>query len=386
MRAKYKVVDVLNLEQAHLAGLCSNSWQLRTLEAIRKCRTPALGGHIDKCTKCNKLHLFYHSCRNRHCPSCQGHKTAEWIHARGQELLAVPYFHVVFTLPGQLNTVALYSPAKLYKVLFKTAWQTLGQFGGNPKHLGGKMGMIGVLHTWGQNLSLHPHLHCIVPGGGVSQSGNWKSTKSHGKFLFNVKSMSKVFRAKFVAELRKEVPGLPQSFYDALFKKKWVVFAKRPFKNNQSVIEYLGRYTHKIAISNFRIRNIDFEKRTVVFSMKDYRQGGKKTTLTLSTKEFVRRFVLHILPKGFTRIRHYGILSSAWKREKLPALQKQLRGKKPGPEKEGAEEVAVAKTAMTMLHRCPSCKTGTLGTILFFDKRGPPEPWKKIIAEIKNTR
>jgi hypothetical protein len=235
----------------------------------------------------------------------------EWIQKREQELLPVSYFHVVFTLPDHLNKVALFAPEKLYAILFKTAWQTLDQFSTNPKLLGAKMGMIGVLHTWGQNLSLHPHLHCIVPSGGVSESGKWKRTKSKGKFLFNVKAMSTVFRAKFVVELRKELPDLPQPLYDALFKKKWVVFAKSAFKTNRSVIEYLGRYTHKIAISNYRILDIDTEKRTVTFSLKDYKNNGQKTTQTLSSKEFVRRFSLHILPRGFTRIRHYGILSSA---------------------------------------------------------------------------
>jgi len=235
----------------------------------------------------------------------------EWIQAREQELLPVPYFHVVFTLPDTLNTVALQYPKELYRILFKTAWQTLRQFSDNPAHLGAKPGMIGVLHTWGQNLSLHPHLHCIVPSGGVTPSGYWKQSQSKGKFLFDVKAMSKVFRAKFVAQLRKELPDLPQSLYDALFKKKWVVFAKRSFKTNKSVMEYLGRYTHKIAISNYRILDINKAKRTVTFSLKNYKKGGAKTTQTLSSLEFIRRFSLHVLPRRFTRIRHYGILSSA---------------------------------------------------------------------------
>jgi putative transposase len=241
--------------------------------------------------------------------------------------------------------------------------------------------MIGVLHTWGQNLSLHPHLHCIVPGGGVSKSGNWKNARGKGKFLFNVKSMGRVFRAKFVACLRKEVPCLPQSLYDTLFKSNWVVYAKRPFKNTQSVIAYLGRYTHKIAIGNYRIKNIDYENRTVTFSLKDYRNGGKKTRQTLSAGEFIRRFALHVLPKGFTRIRHYGILSSSWKKEKLPALQ----GKLTGPTSEGgANEPVPAEMPETMLNRCPSCKGRTLETILFFDKRGPPEKYQYLVSKSLN--
>lgn len=382
MGAKYKVADVLNLAQAHLHLLCANSWQSRTLHAIRKCRTKALGGHIDQCNKCHKKHLFYHSCRNRHCPTCQGHKVNEWVQAREKELLPVPYFHLVFTLPEQLNTVAMHHPKKLYKVLFKTAWKTLGQFGNNPDLLGASMGMIAVLHTWGQNLSLHPHLHCIVPGGGVTKNGRWKKTNSQGNFLFDVTSMSTVFRAKFVAELRKEIPDLPQSLYDALFKKQWVVFAKKPFKNTESVIEYLGRYTHKIAISNYRIQHIDYEKHTVTFSLKVYRKRGKKTTQTLSAKEFIRRFVLHVLPKGFTRIRHYGILSSAWKKEKLPALQKML-GDKMHHSK--TIEITPTEKAGTMLHKCPSCKEGTLKTILVFDKRGPPHRYLNTNKKLPST-
>jgi len=380
MTAKYKVADVLEMEKAHLHLLCANSWQSRTLHALRKCRTKALGGHIDRCNKCYKLHLFYHSCRNRHCPTCQGHKVTQWIQSREQELLPVPYFHLVFTLPGQLNRVAIEYPKELYTILFKTAWQTLSEFGNNPDNLGAKMGMIAILHTWGQNLWLHPHLHCIVPGGGLTKAGHWKTSKNKGKFLFNVKSMSRVFRAIFVKELRKKIPGLPQSLYDRLFKKNWVVFAKRPFNNNKSVIEYLGRYTHKIAISNSRIKHIDYHKRTVTFSLKDYRKNGEKTTQTLDTKEFIRRFALHILPKGFTRIRHYGILSSAWKKEKLPALQQKLTVKNPHKKKEEPKQV---KDINTMLHRCPFCKVGTLETVLMFDKRGPPENYQEMFNKLQ---
>lgn len=378
MLAKYKVADVLELEQSQLHLLCANSWQSRTLHAIRNCRTKALGGHIDICNKCNKPHLFYHSCRNRHCTTCQGHKVAEWIHAREQELLPVPYFHVVFTLPDKLNPIALQYPGKLYTILFKSAWQTLSQFGDNPSMLGAKMGMIAVLHTWGQNLSFHPHLHCIVPGGGVTKAGHWKGVKSKARFLFNVKSMSKVFRAKFVDQIRKEIPGLPQPIYDSLFTKEWVVFAKKPFKNNQAVIEYLGRYTHKIAISNYRIKHIDHKNRRVTFSLKDYRKKGKKTTLTLSTQEFIRRFALHILPRGFTRIRHYGLLSSAWKKEKLPALQQKISNKNSiqKPLKTGEQ-----KAAVTRLRLCPACKVGTLETVLVFNNRGPPEDYQYLIKK-----
>ncbi len=373
MQGIHKVADVLTLEVDHLHEIAHTSWNARALHAIRKCRTKALGGHLDWCMDCKKLHLQFNSCRNRHCPSCQGHKQHQWITARTQELLPVPYFHVVFTLPDHLNIVALKHPAVLYKILFDSVWKTLSAFGDNPKHLGAKLGMVAVLHTWGQNLSLHPHLHCIVPGGGVSKAGFWKKGTAKEDFLFSVEAMSDKYRGCFVSKLRKALPELPQSLYDNLFKKNWVVYAKAPFGKPENVIEYLGRYTHKIAISNHRILTIDKEKRKVVFSLKDYKKGGKKTTLTLSNKEFIRRFQLHILPKGFTRIRHYGFLSSSWKKEKLPHLQLQLADK-------GLAYIETIVTQEKSLHRmCPSCKKGTLITLLTFDSRGPPKNYVQII-------
>jgi hypothetical protein len=232
------------------------------------------------------------------------------------------------------------------------------------------LGMIAILHTWGQNLSLHPHLHCIVPAGGVTKSGNWKSTKNNGKFLFDVKAMSKVYRAKFVSELRKRLPDISQSMYDKLFEKPWVIYAKRPFGHPKHIVEYLGRYTHKIAISNHRILNIDSHKSTVTFSFKNYRKAGKKTIITLGTDEFIRRFTLHVLPKGFTRIRHYGILSGTWKKNNLVNLQEQLNGK-----------VVIDKTnkSLTLLNRCPNCKMGTLVTVMYFNNRGPPKNYELLL-------
>lgn len=379
MRPAHTVADILEIEQQELQKWSLTCWHFRTLQAIRRCRTAAMGGHIDQCDCCNTLHMSYNSCRNRHCPTCQGHKREQWIEARENELLNVPYFHVVFTLPSEFNPFALSHAKVIYGSLFKAAWQTLQQFGANPKHLGGKMGMIAVLHTWGQNLSLHPHLHCIVPGGGLSKSGRWKPAKNKGKYLFNVKAMSLVFRAKYVALLRKREVEIPQNIYDQVYKKKWVVFAKRPFARPQNVIEYLGRYTHKIAISNHRIKAIDGKTKQVIFTAKDYRQGGKNTSVALSTQEFVRRFGLHILPKGFTRIRHYGILSSSWKKEKLPQLQAVLACKKLSP----------VLPKEPLLHRqCPSCKKGRLHTVLLFDARGPPENWQQLFKNeprIKNA-
>ena len=370
MSSKYKVADVLNQDSEQLHELCMNSWQERTLHAVRKCRTEALGGHIDVCNCCEKLHISYNSCRNRHCPTCQGHKQAEWIKKRMAELLPVGYFHVVFTLPSELNEVSLRHPKIVYASIFKAAWATIESFSGSPKHLGAKMGMLSILHTWGQNMSLHPHLHCVIPGGGVTKNGKWKQVKNKGKFLFPVKAMSKVFRAKYVSELRKGIPGLPQSLYDKLFSKNWVVYAKPPFSKPENVVEYLGRYTHKIAISNHRIKKVDKAAKEVTFSYKDYKQGAKTKQLTLSNAEFIRRFSLHILPKGFTRIRHYGILSSGWKKEKLPNLQLQLGG-------EYYLKDLLKEQEKTHLKRCFNCKKGTLRTVVLFDKRGPPKNWKR---------
>lgn len=357
MRPQAEVAHVLRLLGSEVENIGLNTWQLRTLSALRRCRTAALGGHVDACDSCGTLHISYNSCRNRHCPRCQGHKREEWMRARQDELLPVPYFHVVFTLPAAINPLAMHRPKDVYAFLFKSAWQTLESFG---KQKGVQMGMIAILHTWGQNLCLHPHLHCVVPGGGINKQGKWQNIRADGKFLFSVKALSKVFRAKYVAELRKAKLG-DQHLYDILFAQPWVVYAKRPFGGPKQVIEYLGRYTHKVAISNHRLQSVN--NQGVTFGYKDYRTGGKNKTMHLPLAEFIRRFAQHILPKGFVRIRHYGMLSSTWKRQKLPNLQTALHVLPPVKTEE--------KT--TQLHRCPCCKSGLLRTILVFDKRGPPQ-------------
>jgi hypothetical protein len=261
--------------------------------------------------------------------------------------------HVVFTLPEVLNKTALHEPKMLYDILFESAWETLQTFGKN-KNL--QMGMIAVLHTWGQNLSLHPHLHCIVPGGGVDENGAWKNIKNDGKFLFPVKALSKVFRAKFCEKLKDKNLKNIRKIRQSLWEKPWVVYAKKPFGSPKSVVEYLGRYTHKIAISNGRIRKID--DKTVTFDYKDYRQKGIKKQMVLSHEEFIRRFAMHILPKRFVKIRHYGFLSSTWKRIKLKNLQQKL-GIQP-------KEKPLPKPFQP---KCSCCKTGNLVTIAMFDLR-----------------
>jgi hypothetical protein len=365
MHATFEVADVLRnhwSQVEHHAHI--NAWQLRTLGAVMRCRTSDLGGHVDSCTSCGTIRISYNSCRNRHCPKCQGKNREEWIQKREKELLPVPYFHVVFTIPDLLNPLALCKPKEVYGSLFESAWDTLRTFGNDHKHLGASTGMISILHTWGQTLTLHPHLHCIVPGGGLTRKGHWKVARSKGKFLFPVKAMSKVFRAKFVESLKNKIPDADKRLINDLFKKQWVVYAKRPFGNPQSVLEYLGRYTHKIAISNHRIINI--EKNTVSFNYKDYRKGGQKQEMTLDSMEFIQRFSMHILPKKFVKIRHYGILSSTSKKVTIPTIILQLPANKIFLIKQNIAEPFNPKM-------CPCCKKETMVTIQNLPKRGPPK-------------
>ncbi|UKJ06949.1 IS91 family transposase [Solitalea lacus] len=353
MRPAWEVADVLQKVNCYTPNYTVH--QQKTLRAIQLCRTAALGGHVDACDGCGNISVSYNSCRNRHCNKCQGHKREEWIQDRQAELLPCTYFHVVFTLPQELNGLALHRPDLVYAALFRAAWQTLLQFG---KNEGLQLGMIAVLHTWGQNLSLHPHLHCIVPGGGMDERGQWRRKARSDKYLFAVKALSKVFRAKYVQQLRQE--GIEdQTLLETLFKKEWVVYAKRPFGGPGQVIEYLGRYTHKVAISNQRLVEVNEEE--VSFRYKDYRQNGVTKVMVLPVNEFVRRFAQHILPRRFVRIRHYGILSSSWKRGHLQKLR------------ESQKMVSVEAKMVTLIRKCPCCKTGTLVTIEVFGKRGPPQ-------------
>jgi hypothetical protein len=365
MRLGFEVADVLTKHWSEVERSAQiNSWQLRTLGAIKRCRTAAMGGHVDVCTDCGATRVSYNSCRNRHCPKCQGHQRELWIQKREEELLPVPYFHVVFTLPDILNSLALYRPKEVYDSLFEAAWGTVKTFGDDSKHLGAQTGMISILHTWGQTLNLHPHLHCIVPGGGLTTAGNWKTAKSKSKYLFPVVAMSKVFRAKYIESLKRKIDIIDKKIVNELFKKPWVVYAKRPFGNPQSVIEYLGRYTHKIAISNHRILNIN--QSTVSFSYKDYRKGGQKQEMTLDAMEFIRRFSMHILPKGYTRIRHYGILSSTSKKLSIPIIRAQLPI---------LVELKVQPRNLQTFNPkiCSHCKKETMVTIEIFAGRGPPD-------------
>jgi len=355
-----------------------NTWQLRTLSALAKCRTSALGGHIDGCNSCGALRISYNSCRNRHCPKCQGNEREAWIQAREKELLPVAYFHVVFTLPSELNSLCMQYPKIMYASLFDAAWDTINTFAKDEKHLGAITGMISILHTWGQQLTLHPHLHCIIPAGGLANNSKWKHCKTNGNYLFPVKSLSVVYRAKYMCHLRRYVADfntnnekqivLPKAVIESCFKKQWVVYAKKPFSGINSVVEYLGRYTHKVAISNHRITEMNHTTHSITFSYKDYKEGGEKKLLTLNTMDFIRRFSLHILPKAFVRIRHYGILSSTSKTKAIAEIKKQLP-----PVKQDATK---QETKPYNPLQCPCCKKETMMRLLDFNQRGPPANWK----------
>jgi hypothetical protein len=294
-----------------------NAYIRRTLSALLRCRTSSLGGHVDKCDHCGHIRISYNSCRNRHCPKCQNIQREAWIESRKQDLIPVPYFHVVFTIPDKLNDLFLHYPVLMYNLLFRAAWETISQF--FFIKLQAETGMLAVLHTWGQNLSFHPHVHCVIPGGGINFKGQWKevNTSVNGKvFLFKVENVSAVFRGKFLAGMQKHVPQ-DKRFIRELYKTPWIVYAQEPFAGPEQVIEYLGRYTHRVAINNHRLLSID--EYGVRFRYRDYRDNRQKV-MTLKGTEFLRRFCQHILPKGFVRIRHLGLLSTS-KRSQLRELQ-----------------------------------------------------------------
>lgn len=352
----------------------------RVLNAIVKCRTAALGGHVDRCNDCQHERISYNSCRNRHCPKCQCVNRERWIDAREKDLLPVNYFHVVFTLPEELNSYCLKYPKELYDILFQCSRETMFKFGKDPKHLGAELGLISILHTWGQSMQLHPHIHMIVPGGGFTDQGKWKKCKSNGEFLFPVKAISAAYRGNFMEKFKRflERNNLEEdvSMRRKLYKTNWVVYAKEPFLGPKQVIEYLGRYTHKIAISNHRIISISDGK--VSFTYKDYKNGNIKKIMTLDASEFLRRFCLHILPPRFVKIRHYGFLSNRGK-EKLRAEQLRII---PEPLLINTSPVNYKEIVKTKMHydldKCPCCKTGKMIRVLTFDSNAPPAKYLRI--------
>ena len=374
MRWQYSVGELLrnHWDNITTSGIF-NSFKIKHLSAISKCRTAALGGHIDACDDCGFYKISYNSCGNRHCPTCGALKRETWIVRQEEKLLDVPYFHVVFTIPHELNELCLQYPRLLYGLLFKTAWQTIQVFAKDSKYLGAKTGMTAVLHTWGQNLSLHPHLHCIIPGGGLTSAGKWKTTRTDGKYLFPKNALRKVFKGKFMAALKEVAAAdtieLPYELKEKLYRKKWVVYAKRPFAKPQNVIEYLGRYTHKTAISNYRL--IKVNDQTVTFSYRDYKTGGTIKQMTLAVLAFIRRFALHILPHGFGRMRHFGILSSRGQVTQIPIIQSDR-----GIAKPKLTKLQLRKKALSRLKTdatCPCCRQKKLQRILPFPRGEPPD-------------
>lgn len=362
--------------------------QHRALRAIAACRTAALGGHTETCDVCGATRIAYNSCRNRHCPKCQTLAKERWLAARQAELLPVEYFHVVFTLPHTLNPLAQGNPRVCYALLFQAARETLAAFGDDPRHLGGEVGGLAILHTWGQTLEQHLHLHCLVLGGALARDrARWLPAKPG--FLFPVRALARVFRGKYLAGLRQafargelrfagSVAGLAEPAAFAAFlatcrATDWVVYAKPPFAGPAQVLEYLGRYTHRVALSNDRLLSVDDDQ--VRFRWKDYAHGSRLKLMTLSAEEFLRRFLLHILPDRFVRIRHFGVLANRDRRAKL-ARCRQLLAVPPAPPPAPPEPVAALVQRLTGVDiaQCPVCRAGRLRLVAVFRPGARPVP------------
>lgn len=341
---------------------------LKAMSAIERCRTSALGGHVDACDECGHLKISYNSCRNRHCPKCQNLPKEKWLDDRKDDLLPVPYFHVVFTLPSELNDLALRNKKKLYHLLFKASAGTLQALAADSKYLGAQIGFTSILHTWGQNLMEHPHVHCIVTGGGLSpDQSQWIPSKS--TFLFPVKVMSALFRGKYLALLKEQQQQGPlksmedeQTFkglLSRLYQKDWIVYCKPPFQSPEHVLKYFGRYTHRVAISNHRICYV--ANGTVTFTWRDYKNGNQQKKMKLTAVEFIRRFLLHILPTKFVKIRHYGLLSNANRKTKLTRC-KELMGVPVKKKNKPAEKETWSEFLLRMTGEdptlCPACGKG----------------------------
>jgi hypothetical protein len=344
--------------------------QRKALRDIRDCRTAALGGHLQECDQCGHRVILYNSCRNRHCPKCQATARARWLSQRQAELLPVPYFHVVFTLPEQIGRLAMQNAKTIYNILFRAASQTLLETAADPRLLGASIGFLAVLHTWGQNLHLHPHLHCVVPGGGISPDGSRWIACPKSSFFLPVRVLSHRFRKKFLRQLGQAfrkgtlrlsgelLPLAAPAAFQALCEKaaqiQWVVHVKPPFGGPQRVLKYLARYTHRVAISNHRLRSL--ENGRVSFEWKDYADHSRTKTMTLDAVEFIRRFLLHVLPSGMVRIRQFGFLANRVRQTKLE-LCRALLAVRPVPVPAGSGDVADPSPDT---HTCPVCKLGRL--------------------------
>lgn len=369
MSARLEVADVFNRHGARyrqLHGDRLGSVERRVMSAIELCRTAELGGHVEGCRTCGTIRVAYNSCRNRHCPKCQGQACRDWLAARQDELLPVPYFHVVFTLPAEIAAIAFQNKAAIYTILFKTAAETLRTIAADPRHLGAEIGLVAVLHSWGQNLHYHPHLHCIVPGGGISADGTRWIACRPGLFL-PVRVLSRLFRRLFSTQLREAYDAGGLGFFNdlahlaepdafarllaAVRRRDWVVYAKPPFGGPGQVLAYLGRYTHRVAIANSRLIAMDDDH--VAFRWRDYRQRGKTKVMTLHVHEFIRRFLLHTLPSGFHRIRRYGFLANGQCTARLRLCRRLLGDRQPDHTEPVAVEAAAEPRSAT--HPCPCC-------------------------------
>jgi len=361
------------IQQYHSTSTNAHVQQVMT--QLASCRTAALGYHVYQCSDehCAQFKYQYHSCRNRHCPQCGALQKDEWIEDRKRELFPIPYYHVVFTLPHELNSIILGNRKELFNLLFKASAETIQCFATDKKYLGAQLGIISVLHTWGQQLSFHPHIHCIVSGGGITKKGDeleWKNgTRMKDGFLFPVKAMAIVYRAKYLQGLAQLIADKKVSvptdmdikpLLNTLYKKTWVVYAKKPFGGPEQVIDYLGRYTHKVAISNHRIQSIDTQNHRVLFDYKDYADGGKMKTMTLPATEFIRRFEQHILPKGLTKIRSYGYLCNRGRKQRILQINLVLKVPLHAQKVKIPWEVRLLETYNIQYNQCPHCKQLTL--------------------------
>ena len=390
-RPKVEVADVFRhhgeaFRQRFAASLTPA--QRRVMSAVERCRTAALGGQIEQCHLCGHRRFCYRSCRNRHCPKCQALARAAWVRKRCSELLDCPYFHLVFTLPQPIAALALQNPRVVYTLLFRAASRTLRTLASDPKHLGAEIGFFAILHTWGQVLSLHPHLHCVVPGGGIAPNGDrWISCRPG--FFLPVRVLSRLFRRLFLELLAEAFRSGRLSFRHALAplnhpaafarylqplrQAEWVVYAKPPFAGPQQVLDYLGRYTHRVAISNHRLLALD--NRQVRFRWRDYRHQRRLKTMSLSAQEFIRRFLLHVLPNDFHRIRHFGFLACRHRRQKLAPCRRLLHMPPPEPcqPASDSQDLLQQLTGAALL-QCPACRRGHLLVVGRFEPGEPPPP------------